>query len=1054
MATAKFLLEHFYYGKLVHHGKPAGDNRVLASSPGIDSDLASLAVERLTLPPLIGSDKGAWAVVRGREKQLPFMLVQTQQGKAGEITSHYIIATPEVLRAISGKMSTISAFIEDNLPVFETLGDALKPLEVEQPDALEVDTQVDEILELMMITKNRIPAIEALLSAIVQGVQIIVKHAPPKMSSRLDFVAGLLALLPRSVRFGVTFATHATVATEINAQILFFGNDPAPDGTLVFDWRAGEVSGKTVDDDYSRYVISQLRLDAELVIARTNSMTQIAAWRLNQGDKLADALAYAGKRLRLDESLRTNQPVNAEDVAEILSSDTTLEGDMRARYAEHLLRLSLAMRDMSRADPVAVILKEDPALEANALKQMLEAEKQGEHDLVYETLVRWLANPMGPQSRAWTGLLGSSGLSVLREIVEDEDTESALEFLQEMQNVGATLPLGEMIPEVVRIISPLSERDAAISQQLFFLAMRFLDDGQLSRLLSTPSFITKQPKVVRDLWAKIQQDSDDLASAPELAKIGAEVSPSVMLRFAELAAAQGKAYLIGTQTWTMLRDFAFSDEGKEFRDRLIRLVNSVEAQPGALKAMSQPAPNALLQIHLTLGDYRPFGTQLLQQSVELYPGDLQVDYLKAVEKVFIDTPFPAEKVGDILDAIGAAGVKSAPYVTAAICALNGKDKTKDLDAIAADCEDILNANHKWLEVIPPTTVLCLLTYHARNKDLENTIRASSIVPLSAAYHENGNVKIMSAMYKRMKWSPQTETAALQMLRTFVREANDEDARRAVGYFGRELGKDVRESLESTYVLRRFMNETDLVTYTQDISAIARFLAASAGAFSNSRMIPATGDIIGAIDGLSGSLTRDEYANLAHEALNLGRTVSYLGSAYVEKRARNESKHINDLLTGATNPKSALDVLWVMGGYFSRGKHFDYTVTETSNPIGTYLHTMQDLRDSITRGEHLLHSALRTLPPTKKIKLTSDDIRREVESMWSTISEEQQRELVRDFAQDLQRIPILIAYIVENGDTKVVEPDSSSGKKIDAGRQKPKSTLEMYRYLHSYFKGRS
>ncbi|MEQ8671836.1 MAG: hypothetical protein RLP44_05175 [Aggregatilineales bacterium] len=1054
MATAKFLLEHFYYGKLVHHGKPAGDNRLLGSSAGVDSELAALAVERLSLPPLVGSDKGTWAIVRGKDKQLPFMLVQTQQGKAGEITSHYIIATPEVLRAVSGNMSTISALIEDNLPVYETLGDTLKPLEIDQPDVLAVDLQVDEILELMMITKNRIPAIEALLSAIVQGVQIIVKHAPPKMATRLDLIAGLLALLPRSVRFGVTFATHATVNTDINAQILFFGDDPPHDGTLVFDWRSGEVSGKTVEDEYSRYVISQLRLDTELAIERTNSMTHIAAWRLNNGDKLADALAYAGKRLRLDESLRTNQPVNAEDVAEILSTDTTLDKDLRGRYGEHLMRLSLAMRDMSRADPVATILREDSQLEASALKQMQEAEAQGEHELVYETLVRWLANPMGPQSRAWTSLLGSSGLSVLKEIVEDDDAEDALDFLQEMQNVGATMPLGEMIPEVVRIIAPLSEKDTAISQNLFLLAVRFLDDAQLSRLMSTPSFMSRQPKLVRDLWAKIQQESDDTNSAPEMVKIGGEISSAVMLRFAELAAANNKPYLISTQAWILLRDFAFSDEGKGFSERLLRLVNRIEAQAGAVKSLETPATNALLQIHLALGDYRQLGTQLLQQSVELYPGDLQVEYLKAVEKVFIETPFPAENVGAILDALSAANIKSAPYVTAAICALNQKDKSADLDAIAADCEDMLNANHAWLEVIPPTTVLCLLTYHARNKDLENTIRASSIVPLSAAYHEQGDVKIMSAMYKRMKWSPQTETAALQMLRTFVREAQDEEARRAVGFFGRELGKAVRQSLESTYILRRFMNETDLVTYAHDINAITAFLTASAGAFANSRTIPSPGDIIGVIDGLSGSLIRDEYAMLSHEVLNLGRTIAYLGETYQEKRGRNESKHINSLLTGEINPKSAVDVLWVMGGYFSRGKHFEYIVAETSNPLGLQIQTMHDLRDAISRGERLLHSSLRTLPPTKSIKLTSDDIRREVESMWSMVTEEQQRKLVRGFAENLQRIPVLIAYIVENGDTKAVEPDSNSGKKIDSGRQKPKNTLELYRYLHSYFKGRS
>jgi hypothetical protein len=96
-------------------------------------------------------------------------------------------------------------------------------------------------------------------------------------------------------------------STQTDAQIRFHGGGKLSRETLVYDWPSGNMAGKAVDDEYSRYIISQLRLDAELVSKETRGLTAVAAWRIKRGEGLADALGYAAHRLKMNNALGTKQ---------------------------------------------------------------------------------------------------------------------------------------------------------------------------------------------------------------------------------------------------------------------------------------------------------------------------------------------------------------------------------------------------------------------------------------------------------------------------------------------------------------------------------------------------------------------------------------------------------------------------------------------------------------------------------------------------------------------------------------------------------------------------
>ncbi|HRL13396.1 MAG TPA: hypothetical protein PKX07_16050, partial [Aggregatilineales bacterium] len=445
MVLPSFPLEHFYYGQTVVAGKPTGDAQLLAASAGISPDYVASVVEMVRLQPLPVGEHASWALVRGNRK-IPYIVAQAQAGAAGQTTYHFVNMPAEVLRGLGGNVRALAALVENEMPVFSQNGYRLKPIDIDQPGPETVDQQIEDILDLMTITQNRLDLVENLLGAVVQNVPVVVIGAPLDMAQRVGFIQGLLAMLPPSVRFAVTFATQTSPGHDADVQLRFRSEGEIPANSCVYQWGAGRVAGQTVEDGYSRFMVSQLRLDASLVSERTRALTAATGWRMRQGDKLADALAYGSYRLKVDNALinnlpvdkvdvagqtvedgysrfmvsqlrldaslvseRTraltaatgwrmrqgdkladalaygsyrlkvdnalinNLPVDKVDVAKVLESDPTLSDALRRAYALHLVKFSLAMDAIADADPIVKLMTEHPELESLVLEEVMKA---------------------------------------------------------------------------------------------------------------------------------------------------------------------------------------------------------------------------------------------------------------------------------------------------------------------------------------------------------------------------------------------------------------------------------------------------------------------------------------------------------------------------------------------------------------------------------------------------------------------------------------------------------------------------------------------------------
>jgi hypothetical protein len=1058
LAVANYVLEHFYYGQFVRDGKPEGELRLLASSAGVQPEQVAEAVQQALVPPLVGSPNGSWALVRGK-KIIPFIMVQSQLGSAGQSVLHFVLMPVDVLRAMGGNLKAMMSLVQTDMPAYEKQGDTLEPVTLPQVEPQTADEQIDDILALMNFTRNRMDTIESVLAGIVQGVPVVVQNAPPNLEERVTFVQGLLAFLPPSARFGVTFATHSVPSTKIDSQIRFYAGDTPEDGGLLYDWSAAAVSGNVVEDDYSHFIVSQLRLDAELVIQQTRALTSVASWRIKRGDKLSEALSYASYRLKLDNALVNNQPVEIDEVAKVLAEDPTLDGDLRTAYARHLLAFALALGDTGPAEPIAILPRQQPDLEQAILQQFTDTLADGKAGLIFETLARWLANPMGPVGTPWVDLTHRAALMEFDALIRAGDLAAITRFLERVHEMDPGVQMSRIVPKMIELALPLSIRDRKLAETVFLLAVHYLDIEILRKLLGGKTFIAQLPRNVGRLVPYLT--GEDRGAPPsgllmDVARsFGEKWEPILLMRFVEAAMQAARPDLLDTPALDGLQRLAASPWGAKYEE-VLRWVATQLSNDTTLMSLEEPGPRYLLQILLARHAYGELANQMLHQARVLYPGDLQIEYAQMVRYLFAETPIPTEEVPVALTAISNGGIKSLPLIMAHIGALEGHRWSPQLDQTAADVTGMIFDNRTILNVMPTSALLALLNFFIKRRDANNAIRVGGLIPDAAVRAGSKGVAIMSRTYQRMNWDDSVRIAALELLRRYIRRSDDAFARKAIDYFGSKLGADVQQALEATYTLKLMMGGVDIDEYAEFLHVTAEFLNDTMLAYIDPKQIPTIGALMNNLDSMPGGLSNDERQLIAQEMLALARAIPVIGAQYKANRPRDLESHIAQLLEGKAAPTSALDVMRVMGGYFSKGKRYVLKLTPPSSlsqqPLGQRSAPMLKQQSQIVNS--VLRSLLRAFPRERRVMLGVRAIRAELDSLWGEISLHRQRELVRNLAIDFQRVADLIPIIDEQGNLKALDGDSGIGRKLDANKQRPANTLEFYRFVHGYFKMRT
>jgi len=1037
-------------------GRLAGEARVLAGSKGARPDLAAEAIRDAALPAPDGQPIGTLALVRGRTS--PFLFVQSMMISGAALpVRHYHLMPPDGLRSLGGNLRGLLGLALPQFPTYEMTGQTLPPVILHPAPAMTPEQQEQAMLNLMTITRDSFAAIETMLAAIIQGVPIIIQGAPTELPKRIALIEGLLSLLPPPARYGVTFATYSFSETTLDAQIRFIADDVTlPPDVLGYTWGEPKTAGRKPEDDYARFIKSQLRLDTSLVSERTRALTPIAGWRLRRGDSMTDALAYGSYRLKMDQALLNSQPVGAPEAAKVLAEDPTLTDELRVIYIRHLLAFALVLDDDENTDLLTVVAKGQPELERAILDEMRGALITGKGDRVYRRVSRWLGGQGGFKGMYWMDLLHRATIANAETLAKAGDTDGLNRFLLDIRAAPNASDFVPALPRLIEISLPLAGKHKELAETIFVLSATALPAEQLQRVAAVKPLMAQLPPSLTLLFnhlAGLEQTAPlDGLVAQAASDFSPQWRPLIAIRLTELIILAGRYDLLDSATMDALAQAAMSDTGVTYDDTLRWIARSLSSDD-TVQILDSKGRVSLLKILLARRAYTELATELQRHQRLFFTGEKQMQFAAMTQRVFGETDLPADDMGEALVEMGERGLKPLPLTLAYFGALRQRNWPPEMYTRVAELTTLVFGNRLIAETLSPDMLAELLNYHVERRDQSQALRVVSLLPATAARKGDEGIAVMVNMYNALDWNTEVQAAALEGLRRYIRRLPDAQTDSTIVKLGNELGEPIQLSLEATEMMFQLMGGEMMGDYAYTLHTAAQFLYDTGLTYIDKNRAPSMNSLLSDLDSLSGGLNNDERRALSESMFQLGRNLIGLATQHRAVHPRENVEQIEQLLTGKGSASSVLDVFRVMGGYFARGKRLSVRTDKLAHSHPLADRAAHNLLRELEQINRLLEAAIKAMPADRKFSMTATAIQGEIESLWGDLSLNERRNLVRYLAIDLQRIPEIALIITEKYDPKVIQDDSGLGKKLDNNRQRPENALEFYRFVHGYFAGR-
>jgi hypothetical protein len=1053
-----YQLEHFYRGQLVITGTPQEDLRLLAASPGVKPELVAEAVQIALMPPTKDNASGAVSLVRGKGGSYYF--VQTQIAGAGQVMTHVVLLPADLVRSLSGNLKALLGLVQPTLPTFEK-GDArlpLLPFMSAEPPLPQQQTRA--LLALMTASRDRIQTIETMLASIIGGTPLIVMGAPPELEARLSFVEGLQALLPPPARAGVTFATHSAPLRTPEAIIIFYPDAEPPADVTTYRWQDATTGGLKATDDYARYITSQLRLDTTLVLEQTAGLTPVAGWRIRQGDSLGDALRYASKRLRIDNAVLNNQPVELVDAAQILTDDPSLTEALKLAYVSHIVKLALPLADTERLQMLGRVVRGDEELENALLRQIEEFLSAGVHaGTIFDALVDWLSTTGGFRGLFWSEQAQRAAKMHADSLIRARDAAGLAHFLHSAGNAPPHVNMDSVLPGLLDQAMPLASDNDDLARMMFTRAAATYPTDRFMRLFAERDLINRLPPVLARLQPHLLNASSEDASgllAGAARAFGEEDRDRLAVRFAEIAITNGNPTLIDAPTLALLAEAAASESGSTYDQTLRWLTRNLATEP-VLVRVGETGAEHLLRIQLSRRAYNDFAVTVAVIGRALYRDQetAQTDFAEFIERLFLYAHLPAEDAQAALDALANSGLKPLVMMRAHYAVQSATDWSPAVAKSAAALNTLVMGNPRVALQLPIELHLGLVQYHMRREDAPSATRIADVLPEIAINEgEEEGVRSMLRMCKLLSGDEALRKIAVDLLRKYVRKLPSGDDRRAAARISERMGEKVKTALLATLIFKRMFDGVPIEEYTAQLHITTALLHDTAVAFVDKERYPGLKIIMSDLDSLSGGITREERRELGREILDLGKLIVSIAQKHRMIHPRQTDAQLEALIAGRAEAAAPLDVLRIAGGYFAEGANQREPITQsaTGHPLGT--RGARDVLDQVKIALKLLRNFARAFPTEPRGSYNPVVLRGELESMWDEVSANDQNQLVRNLSRDFQRLPDLIIFIAERGSARALLDDDRNMRRLELGERKPESTLELYRLISGYFRARA
>jgi tetratricopeptide (TPR) repeat protein len=1046
-----FQLERFYFGILVDRTKrkssPPG---VIARTPNITPEHVKECVRLARLVPpnrreITEEMPGALGLFRSESNT--FILAKAQPSDAGYPQVLYILLPMEAQRRIGGNVMSFWSLAMMDMPSFTARKQDLARYELHHLAPPTPDEQSEALLDLLLYCHDSFKNVEGLLASLVQGWPIAVINSPPVLEKRLRFVQGLLSLLPLPARVGITFATHTEDPSALMAQIKFTSQPAQPANHLIYDWQAGRLLTPPPDDSYSRYILSQLRLDPSFVIEQTAQLSRTAVWRAAHKENLGEALKWVSHRAALDQTVRQGQPADRDVVAAILREDPTLTDDLRQAYARHLLAFALALSEPEAADVIPVVAVTHETIARAIVEQLTTAIQSGRASIVYTMLERWLLNIPEATALKLHKLLHHAAKFRLQELLAHKHTEQAAVFVAHIHAAHPSLQLQEAAADLIDVAQEAAYTDAHLARALFLLAIAALPAGELHRLLADTRFVQQLPPPTQTALQYLQPENRHPAP-PHVLDQGARVFGEgqwmlVLTRLVEWAMFLQRTELIDTAALHALLVVAQSPQAEKY-DLLIQHVVEDFSQISIIQVLDPPGPRILVQLMLQIGQYDEAIALLEFYHTTVFGLEKLADFTKLAGEVFLMTPLDGEELAEALEYLEGSQIRPEPRAMIFCSALINRQWHRNQEYAARRLTSILFGDHHLITVIGHDNALKLLQFHARSQNALDAVRVGTALIDQTFTMGRQGVVLISRMWPLLNWDEEVSQAALELLRRYVRGVPLDEVPTLLAFLKDEIGAKFADMLQATYVMRQAMRAMNLLDFAEAVHIAAQLFIDVAATFHGDKDLPPNHRLRRELDTMTGGLSSGERRQVAQNVLNIIRQVYELGQARTQQRREPVEEQ---LVQGGLSPASGVDLMRFIGGHFAEQQVIPLALEREAmaHMFGSRSAAMF-LRETTTITQLLdgMQDAFKDAPPVKPPALEA-----ELQSLWGSLSLYNQRRIQKQFAQDCQHLADVIAIMTDRVNDRLLA-DRGIGRQLEIGQRQPQTALEALRWIYGYF----
>ena len=1052
--STPYHLERFYFGNLLVAGKR------LSATPGVVARTAGIVPEQvsecLRLAKLIPPSKvevspempGALALLRG--ETIDFILVKAQHNDAGNPQMLYILAPVTSLRALGGNVLALRSLAMMSMPSFSELRKDLQPFDLGELAPPTVDVQIDALNTLLLYCQDSFKTVEGILAALVQGWPIAIVNSPPSADLRLRFMQGLLCLLPVPARVGITFATHVNDPTSVAAQIKFMTPRASPAQHLVYDWKNGKLLTPPPQDSYSRYIVTQLRLDVSLVVEQTEELSRTAIWRAMHKESLSRALAWVSRRAAIDRTVREGQPADRELVASILREDPTLTDELRQRYVRHLLAFALALNEPQSVDVVPAVCLTNPSVTQTVVEQLRTAIESKQSLIVYELIERWLVAISEGAELPWQPTLHMAARQHMRALLDQNNIAQAMLFLERLQNAKPILNISEVLPDIVRWGIPTARKHTELAHALFLSAVRALPPGELHRLLLDKEFMGQLPPALQTAAAHLHPASRQTAPASILDQgarvFGPQMNTLVLTRLVECAVFIRRTDLIDTAALQALAVMAHSPQAETFHPLIQQVVEEL-GQPIVVQTLDPLAQRLLVQLLLEIAIFDAAVALLEFYQNVLFGQERQDEFVRLTRDLFRSVVLSPDSMTEALGHLEGSQIRPEPRVTIYVNALATMQWADSQDYAARRLTTMIFNDNNLVGAVGSDQILRLLDFHARHQNALDALRVGAGLVDYNLHKGMEGATWITRMWPSITWNESVHEAARELLRRFIRGVPPEQVPQLITYFTTQLGPEIGGMLRATDLLNQVMNDVDLLEFAESVQITAQLLVDLATVYHANKELPPKHRLKRDLDTMTGGLSEQERKQVAANILFLTRAVYDLGRDRTRKQGRLPADEA--LTQTQIVPLNGVDLLRFVGGYFADRTDFplDLSREEMAHLFGTRSAAMF-LRE--TRVATLvLQSLQQAYERNRNQQITTEILIAELSSLWNSLSLYNQRRIREPFARACQHLADVLAVMSDQANERILA-DSGIGRQLETGERQPQSSLESLRWIYGYF----